>query len=321
MKTDTPLDRNPAPSLYGRLRWAKFAQDYEVNQSDLLVDNPEGPLRRFTRRFVAQKTAVIAAVTLLLIALVAIFAGALSPFDPNAQDLTNTLSRPSSEHLFGTDQNGRDILSRAIFGARVSLLAAVQSVGIALLLGVIPGLLAGYLGGWFDLVVMRIVEAMMSFPPLLLAIAIVGVRGPSLTSAMLAIGVAFAPRFCRLMRGVALSATEETYVEAAKSVGCSTPRILFRHLLPNVVSPLIVQISLAIGFAMLYEASLSFLGLGVTPPQASWGSMLGSAFRFISQAPWIAVPPGVLLTVAVLAFNLLGDGVRDALGRQLDRSQ
>lgn len=317
MKTKTGQH---VPEQYGRLKWLSFSQDYDNSTKGNLTAKPEGPLRRFSRRFFAQKSAVIAAGALLSLALVAIFAGVIAPFDPNAQDLANTLSRPVLEHPFGTDQNGRDILSRTLFGARVSLLAAVQSVGIALLIGVIPGLLAGYLGGWVDLVVMRVVEAMMSFPPLLLAIAIVGVRGPSLTSAMFAIGVSFAPRFCRLMRGVALSATEETYIEAAQSIGCSTPRILWRHLLPNVISPLIVQISLAIGFAMLFEASLSFLGLGVTPPEASWGSMLGSAFRFVGQAPWIAVPPGILLTIAVLSFNLLGDGVRDALGRQLDRS-
>lgn len=320
MTQATPPSNAPR-ATQGRERWVQFGAEFLANKQEQLESHVDGPLRRFMRRFVAQKSAVFAAIVLLILVLVAVFANAIAPYDPNAQDLGNVLSKPTADHWFGTDQNGRDLLSRSIFGARVSLLAALQSVGLAVLIGVIPGLLAGYLGGWVDLVVMRVVEALMSFPPLLLAIAIVGVRGPSLTSAMLAIGVAFAPRFCRLMRGVALSAREETYIEAAQSIGCSTPRILFKHLLPNVVSPLVVQISLMIGFAMLYEASLSFLGLGVTPPEASWGSMLGQAFRYITQAPWIAMPPGVLLTVAVLAFNLLGDGVRDALGRQLERGK
>lgn len=319
--SNSSLDTSSFKAPNGRMRWVEFGHDFYANKQEQLDSQVQGPVRRFMRRFFKQKSAVFAAVVLLILVIVAIFAPLIAPFDPNAQDLGNVLSKPTAEHWFGTDQNGRDLLSRAIFGARVSLLAALQSVGIAVLLGVIPGLLAGYLGGWFDLAVMRVVEALMSFPPLLLAIAIVGVRGPSLTSAMIAIGVAFAPRFCRLMRGVALSAREETYIEAAQSIGCSTRRILFKHLLPNVVSPLIVQISLMIGFAMLYEASLSFLGLGVTPPEASWGSMLGQAFRYITQAPWIAIPPGVLLTLAVLAFNLLGDGVRDALGRQLERGK
>lgn len=319
MSADTEA-AGPAPAgEFGRLRWVRFAQEHSGDTEEGPAGPAVGSGRRFLRRFLRQRAAVVALVILLLLGLIALLADVLSPYDPTVQNLRNVLSMPSAEHLLGTDQNGRDILSRLIYGARVSLQAALQAVGIAAAIGVLPGLLAGYLGGWVDLVVMRLVEAMMSFPPLLLAIAIVGVRGPGLTSAMLAIGIASSPRFCRLMRGVTLSVREENYVEAARSIGCSTWRIVRRHVLPNVISPLIVQISLATGFAMLAEAGLSFLGLGVTPPQASWGSMLGQAFRFVGRDPWIAIPPGIALTVAVLAFNVLGDGVRDAIGRQQRR--
>lgn len=319
MKPNVESEVMPGAGEFGRRRWVRFAQEHRKAADVGPIGDPEGSARRFIRRLVRQRSAVVALGILIVLALIAALADVIAPYDPTAQDLRNVLAMPTAEHLLGTDQNGRDMLSRVIFGARVSLMAAVQAVGIAAALGVIPGLLAGYLGGWLDLIVMRIVEAMLSFPPLLLAIAIVGVRGPGLSSAMLAIGIAFAPRFCRLMRGVTLSVSQETYVEAARSLGCSTARILRRHVLPNVISPLIVQISLATGFAMLYEAALSFLGLGVAPPDASWGSMLGQAFRFVSRDPWIAIPPGIALTLAVLSFNVLGDGVRDAIGRQQRR--
>lgn len=301
---------------FGRRRWVEFSRAHLKDAEQVPASRPEGSLRRFLRRFRREQPAVVALAVVILLVLVAVFAEALAPHDPSAQNLRNVLSTPTSENWLGTDQNGRDVLSRLIFGARVSLRAAAQAVGVALALGVLPGMLAGLLGGWVDVVIMRVVEAMMSFPPLLLAIAIVGARGPGLTNAMLAIGIASAPRFCRLIRGVTLSVATENYVEAARSIGCSTGRILRRHILPNVLSPLIVQISLAIGFAMLAESALSFLGLGVTPPDASWGSMLGQAFRFVSREPWLAIPPGVVLTVAVLAFNVLGDGIRDSIGRQ-----
>jgi ABC-type dipeptide/oligopeptide/nickel transport system permease subunit len=199
----------------------------------------------------------------------------------------------------------------------VSLVAAGQAVGIALLIGLIPGLLAGYFGRWVDAVIMRVAEAIMTFPPLLLAMAIVGVLGPGLTKAMFAVGIVFAPRFARLVRGLVLSVREETYIEASHSIGTSTPRILRRHVLPNILSPLIVQISLALGFSMLAEAALSFLGLGVIPPQSSWGSMLQNAYTSLSTSKFQAIPPGVAIMLTVLAFNLIGDGIRDSLGREV----
>ena len=297
--------------------WRRFAEDHQAEQ---VVDEsrpPESARRRFLRRLRRQRLATIAIGFMVLVILVAIFAPLVAPYDPDDNDLRAVFAGPSADHLLGTDQNGRDTLSRLIFGARVSLVAAGQAVGIALLLGTIPGLLAGYFGRWVDAVIMRVAEAIMTFPPLLLAMAIVGVLGPGLGKAMFAVGLVFAPRFARLVRGLVLAVREETYIEASHSIGTSTPRILRRHVLPNILSPLIVQISLALGFSMLAEAALSFLGLGVIPPQSSWGSMLQNAYRSLSTSKFQAIPPGVAIMLTVLAFNLIGDGIRDSLGREI----
>ncbi|MDZ7791686.1 MAG: ABC transporter permease [Xanthomonadales bacterium] len=211
------------------------------------------------------------------------------------------------------------MLSRLVYGTQVSLQAAFQAVFIGVVLGVPFGLVAGYVGGWTDAVISRVADGVLSFPPLILAIAIVGVLGPGLTNAMLAIGIVFAPRFLRLVRGSVLSVREETFIEAARSIGTTDRRIVRRHVFPNIASPLLVQVTLSTGLAMLSEAGLSFLGLGVQPPDASWGAMLGSAFRHLSREPWQAVYPGVMIAATVLAFNVLGDGVRDAMGRRLGR--
>ena len=299
--------------------WRRFAETHDAQQ---VVDEsrpPESARKRFLRRLRRQRIAMAAIVFLVLVILIAIFAPAIAPYDPDENDLRAVFASPSSEHWLGTDQNGRDTLSRLIYGARVSLLAAGQAVGIALLIGTIPGLLAGYFGGKVDAVIMRIAEAVMTFPPLLLAMAIVGVLGPGLGKAMFAVGLVFAPRFARLIRGLVLAVREETYIEASHSIGTSTPRILRRHVLPNILSPLIVQISLALGFSMLAEAALSFLGLGVIPPQSSWGSMLQNAYRSLSTDKFQAIPPGVAIMLTVLAFNLIGDGIRDSLGREVRR--
>jgi peptide/nickel transport system permease protein len=299
--------------------WRRFAETHDAQQ---VVDEsrpPESARKRFLRRLRRQHIAMAAIVFLVLVILIAIFAPAIAPYDPDENDLRAVFASPSSEHWLGTDQNGRDTLSRLIYGARVSLLAAGQAVGIALLIGTIPGLIAGYFGGKVDAVIMRIAEAVMTFPPLLLAMAIVGVLGPGLGKAMFAVGLVFAPRFARLIRGLVLAVREETFIEASHSIGTSTPRILRRHVLPNILSPLIVQISLALGFSMLAEAALSFLGLGVIPPQSSWGSMLQNAYRSLSTDKFQAIPPGVAIMLTVLAFNLIGDGIRDSLGREVRR--
>jgi ABC-type dipeptide/oligopeptide/nickel transport system permease subunit len=253
----TDIDDKVVAPTTGPDVWRRFAEEHQAEQTLDESRPPESARRRFLRRLRRQPLAVIAMVFMALLILIAIFAPLIAPFDPDDNNLRAVLKGPSGDHWLGTDQNGRDTLSRLIFGARVSLVAAGQAVGIALLIGLIPGLLAGYFGRWVDAAIMRVAEAIMTFPPLLLAMAIVGVLGPGLTKAMFAVGIVFAPRFARLVRGLVLSVREETYIEASHSIGTSTPRILRRHVLPNILSPLIVQISLALGFSMLAEAALS----------------------------------------------------------------
>jgi peptide/nickel transport system permease protein len=301
--------------------WRRHAAEHVVEQSINESSGPVSARKRFLRRFSRQKLAMISLGFLVLIILAAVFAGVLAPYDPNKNNVLKRFASPSGDHLLGTDQLGRDTFSRMLFGARVSLLAAFQAVSVALVLGVIPGLVAGYFGRWIDVTIMRLAEAIMTFPPLLLAIAIVAVRGPGLTNAMLAVGIVFAPRFARLTRGLVLAVREETYIEASRSIGTPTARILRRHVLPNILSPLVVQVSLALGFSMLAEAGLSFLGLGVVPPQSSWGSLLQVAYANISQNTFQAIPPGVAIMLCVLAFNLLGDGLRDSLGKEIRRGK
>jgi peptide/nickel transport system permease protein len=229
------------------------------------------------------------------------------------QDYMAIRKLPSMLHWMGTDQLGRDIFARAVFGARASLLAGVVSVAIALVIGVPLGLIAGYLGGWWDRVISRVVDAMLAIPFLILAIALAAFLGPSLANAMIAIGVTAAPLFVRLTRGQVIAVKTEDYVEAARALGNPHLRVAFRHILPNALPALIVQATLTIASAITSEASLSFLGLGEQPPAPSWGSMLNEAQRTLSVAPWIAVWPGMMIFLTVLSFNLLGDGLRDAL--------
>jgi peptide/nickel transport system permease protein len=220
---------------------------------------------------------------------------------------------PSAAHWFGADELGRDVLSRIIWGARASILAGVVSVSISLALGVPIGLAAGYLGRWVDALISRITDAMLACPFLILAIALAAFLGPSLSNAMIAIGISATPIFIRLTRAQVLSAKSEDYVEAARALGNPHLRIALRHIFPNIVAPLIVQATLAIAAAVIAEASLSFLGLGQQPPAPSWGSMLNTARNYVDQAPWMAIWPGVSIFLLVLSFNLLGDGLRDAL--------
>ena len=266
-------------------------------------------LRRFARR----RAALAGAVVIALLAFVAIAAPLLAPYDPIATSWTAIRKAPSALHWMGTDENGRDVLSRVIFGTRASLLAGVASVAIAAGVGVPIGLLAGFAGGWVDVVIGRLVDAMLACPFLILAIALAAFLGPALTNVMIAIGVSAAPIFVRVSRAATLDAAANDYVEAARSLGNPPWRVAVRHVLPNIVPTVLVQMTLAIALAIIAEASLSFLGLGQQPPAPSWGSMLNSAQRFLSQAPWLAVFPGLAIFVAVLAFNLTGDGLRDAL--------
>jgi peptide/nickel transport system permease protein len=284
-------------------------------------DAPETPLRRAMRRLLRRKSAVFGLAVVAFFVALAVFAPLLSPYDPIAQSWTLVRHPPSLSHWFGTDDLGRDILVRVIYGTRASLLAGVISVGIALSIGVPLGLAAGYLGGFLDALIGRMTDAMLACPFLILAIALAAFLGPSLGNAMIAIGVTATPIFVRLTRGQVLAVKMEDYVEAARAVGNPRWRIVFVHILPNIMPALLVQATLSIAAAIIAEAALSFLGLGQQPPEPSWGSMLNSAQRFLVNAPWMAVWPGLAIFLTVLSFNLVGDGLRDALDpREIGRS-
>ena len=274
---------------------------------------PAGPWQRAWRRLRRRPTAMLGLAVVLAFIALAVFAPWIAPMDPIATSWSAIRKAPSAQYWFGTDEIGRDVLSRVIWGTRASLLAGVVSVSISLMLGVPIGLAAGFLGGWVDAAISRLIDAFLACPFLILAIALAAFLGPSLTNAMIAIGVSATPIFIRLTRASVLSVKVEDYVEAARAVGNSHLRIAVRHVLPNVLPPLIVQATLTVAAAVIAEASLSFLGLGQQPPEPSWGSMLNTAKNYVEHAPWMAVWPGLSIFVLVLSFNLLGDGLRDAL--------
>ena len=272
-----------------------------------------GPWLRAWRRLRRRRGAMVGLAVVVLFVLIAVFAQWVAPQDPIATSWGAIRKAPSAEHWLGTDEIGRDVLSRVIWGTRASLLAGVISVSISLMLGVPIGLAAGFLGGFVDSLISRITDAFLACPFLILAIALAAFLGPSLTNAMIAIGVSATPIFVRLTRAQVINVKVEDYVEAARAVGNSPLRIAVRHVMPNILAPLIVQATLAIAAAVIAEASLSFLGLGQQPPAPSWGSMLNTAKNYIDNAPWMAIWPGVSIFLLVLSFNLLGDGLRDAL--------
>jgi peptide/nickel transport system permease protein len=278
-----------------------------------VAETVETPGQRAWRRLKRRKGAMIGLAVIVLAVMAAILAPWIAPYDPIQQSWSAVRKAPSAAYWLGTDEVGRDILSRILYGARASLLAGVVSVAIAIGIGVPVGLLAGYVGGLVDAVISRITDAMLACPFLILAIALAAFLGPSLSNAMIAIGVTATPLFVRLTRGQVLSVKSEDYVEAARGVGNPHWRIALRHILPNVLPQLLVQATLTIATAIIAEASLSFLGLGQQPPAPSWGSMLNAAQRFLATAPWMAVWPGLAIFITVLSFNLLGDGLRDAL--------
>ena len=260
------------------------------------------------------------ALTLIaLFALGAIFAPLIAPYDPLAQDLASRLDQPSATHWLGTDQLGRDILSRLLYGSRISLVIGVVVVGLAGVFGTVVGLIAGYAGGLVDEGLMRLTEVFLAFPPLILAMAIAGALGPSLTNAIIAIAAVTWAVYARLARGQLLSLRRREYVEAARSIGASPPRILLRHLLPNAVAPLLIQASFDMGAAIISAAGLSFIGFGAQPPTPEWGVMISEGRNFISTQPWLSLFPGLAILLAVGAFNLLGDGLRDVLDPRLRR--
>ena len=290
----------------------------EVRLAIAQAHNP----RPFWRRgmlgmLLTQKLAMTGAVIVIIFAVIAIIGPYFAPHGETEQFSAFRLKGPSSEFPFGNDEFGRDIFSRLIYGSRISFQVGVIAVGISAAIGILIGIVAGYIGGWVDGVLSLLMDVLYAFPTILLAIAIMAMLGNSLTNVMIAIGVVNAPTFMRVVRGSVLSVRHMTYVEAAHSLGASVPRIMARHVMPNIMAPLIVHASLNFAFAVLAEASLAYLGLGNRPPSPSWGSMVSSSYGFLQLAPWAAIFPGVAIALTVLGFNLVGDGLRDALDPRL----
>jgi ABC-type dipeptide/oligopeptide/nickel transport system permease subunit len=271
----------------------------------------------FVKRFKRNKAAVAGLTILVILMLVAIFAPYIAPYDPYDAQMQIALQKPSAQHLLGCDELGRDVLSRIIYGARISLRVGLEAVAIALGIGIFLGALAGYYGGWIDLLIMRVMDVMLAFPSILLAIAFMAVLGRGIDNAVIAIGIVSIPEYARIVRGSVLSVKENDYVMAARAIGNSNNGIIFRHILPNIIAPIVVRATLGISSAILDTAALGFLGLGVKPPDAEWGTMLGMGRGYIWNATHLLTYPGLAITTTVLAFNLMGDGLRDALDPRL----
>ena len=286
--------------------------DAAVDIRDLEMSEPLGWGQLVWRRFKSNRAAVVGAAFMALFLALAAFAPLAAPYDPIAQDLYNRLAAPSFGHPFGTDDFGRDILSRVIYGTRISLRIGVVCVLIALVAGTAIGLVAGYYGGVIDQILMRLMDLVLAFPSILLAIGIVAVLGPGLENAMIAIGVVAIPQYARLIQASTLTVRESDYVQALRALGAKDLRILGTAILPNCMAPLIVQATLSLATAILDAAGLSFLGLGAQPPTPEWGAMLSGGRELILSAPWVLTYPGIAIFITVLAFNLLGDGLRDA---------
>jgi ABC-type dipeptide/oligopeptide/nickel transport system permease subunit len=274
-------------------------------------------LRRFLRVFLGRKVVVLGAAIILLLLITAIFAPFIAPYDPYKQDLGEALRGPSRAHLLGTDPLGRDELSRIIYGTRISLLVGIVSVGTAAVIGMMLGLVAGYFGGFLNTVVMRFIDALMAVPPIMLALAIASALGGGLPNVMISLGISLIPTQARLMRGQVLTVKQADYVTAGEVIGASNLRIMLKHIFPNCLPPLLVLITLNLGFTILAEAGLSFLGIGIRPPGAAWGSMVNDGYRYLLSNPILSFAPGFAIMLVVLAFNFVGDGLRDALDPRL----
>lgn len=275
------------------------------------------PTRRFFRVFLSRGLVTFGLVIVVLFIITAIFGPLFAPYDPDAQDLSNALIQPTSKHLLGTDYIGRDTLSRLIYGARQSIMVGVVALGIAAIVGIILGLLAGYYGSWINAIIMRVVDALMSFPMILLALLLAGLLGGGLKNVMIALGVALIPGYARLMCGQVLSLKESDYILASKSLGSNSLWLMFRHIVPNAMPPLIVLVTMQIGAAILAEAGLSYLGIGIQPPTPSWGSMVSDGFKYLIENPLLSFVPGLAIMAVVFGFNMVGDGLRDALDPRL----
>jgi len=285
----------------------------EQNGQEQVLEKPESQLKEIWYSLCRNKGALIALGIIVFLIFVAIFRDFLMPYDPNYSDMAKAFQRPNSEHWFGTDQLGRDIFSRIIYGTRISLSVGLIAVTFALTVGTVLGSIAGYFGGKVDTVIMRCMDMMLAVPSILLAITFMAALGKGIDKAIIAIGLVSIPEYARIVRGSILSIKESDYVQAAKVIGNNDMTIIFKHILPNVLSSLIVRATLGISTAVLDTAALGFLGLGVQPPIAEWGDMLGRARGFIFSAPYTLIFPGMAISLTVLAFNMLGDGLRDAL--------
>jgi peptide/nickel transport system permease protein len=294
----------------------------ESNANNYRNQEAEAPprvneIRRIFKVMFSRWVVVFGTVVIAVLILVAIFAPLIAPYDPNKTDLDAVLAQPSREHLLGTDHLGRDLLSRVIYGSQVSLWVGFIAVGISSTIGITLGLIAGYFGRWVNNIIMRFIDAMMCIPGLVLALAIGTALGGGLKNVMIALGVALVPGYCRLMCAQVLSIKETDYVTASRALGSNDINIMLRHVLPNSFPPLLVLITLQLGTAILTEASLSFLGVGVTAPQASWGAMVSNGYKYLINNPLMSTAPGIAIMLVVLAFNMVGDGLRDALDPRL----
>jgi peptide/nickel transport system permease protein len=289
--------------------------------TDITYELPQRPgaLRRFGKWLRRDLRGALSLAFLLLLFAFSLLAPVIAPFSPTAQDVNNVLLEPNAEHLMGTDDLGRDVFSRLVYGAPATVYASFLAVSVAIVIGVPIGLIAGFVGGWVDDVISRLIDTLLSFPAIILAIAVTGALGIGLTNGMIAVGIVFSPQLARLVRAQTLIVKNELYVDAARVFGASMPRLLWRHVVPNAIQPVIVQVTLLLAVALLAEASLSFLGLGVQPPHPSWGQMLARAYHYMEIAPDQMYAPGIAILLTALSFNALGESLRVALDPTMKR--
>jgi peptide/nickel transport system permease protein len=273
--------------------------------------------RRFTRAFLGRKVVLFGLIVIVIFIFMAVFAPQIAPYEPYKQDLRNTLAGPSSAHLLGTDNFGRDSLSRLIYGSRISLLIGIIAVGIAAIAGMLLGLIAGYFGGWRYTIIMRFMDALMAFPMILLALLITSLLGGGLINVMVALGISLMPGYARIMCGQVLSVRENDYVLAEKSIGATNRRVMLRHIIPNSLPPIMVMVTMMMGTTILAEAGLSYLGIGIQLPTATWGGMISEGYQYLTTDPVLSFAPGIAIMLVVFSFNMVGDGLRDALDPRL----
>lgn len=275
------------------------------------------PTRHFFKVFFSRPLVIFGAVIILIFLVLSVFGPAIAPYSPTQQHLGSVMAQPSAEHWLGTDHLGRDTLSRLIYGARNSLMVGVVALAIAAIIGMGAGLIAGYFGGWVDLIVMRIIDTLMAFPMILLALLVAALLGGGLMNVMIAIGISLIPGYARLMYSLVISVKESDYILAERSLGGTNLRIMVKHIFPNCIPPLIVLVTMQIGNAILAEAGLSYLGVGITPPAPAWGAMVNGGYKYLTTNPVLSVAPGLAIMLVVFAFNMVGDGLRDALDPRL----